>query len=202
MSVEAYIALIAAMFFVAVLPGPAAFTVTSTSMTSGFKQGSMMTLGIVLADYVFIALALSGLTFIAELLGSAFIIVKYVCAVYLIWQGVRLVTATPEQFNNPKPRSNRSAIVTGFLLTMSNPKAILFYAALFPTFVNLAHITIQDALGIMLCATLVFGSVNLVFAYLGVKATNWVNNNRQLNLLNKTAGSVLMTSGLAIAIRE
>ena len=69
MSFESFIGLFFAMAIVAALPGPAVVAITTASLTGGFKRGLAMTMGLVMADYVFILLAVSGLTIITEALG-------------------------------------------------------------------------------------------------------------------------------------
>ncbi|KZN54472.1 hypothetical protein N474_01775 [Pseudoalteromonas luteoviolacea CPMOR-2] len=202
MSLESYIALFSAMFVVGIIPGPAVFAITTTSLSGGFRRGASMTLGLVVADYVFILLAVSGLSFIAETMGSAFAIIKYLCAAYLVWMGINLFLSKPELPNHTEqPKTHRYDIFAGFLLTMSNPKAIIFYVALFPAFVDFQNITPSDILGIFTCATLAFSSVNLGYAYLSAKARVFVSNPNRLGIFNKLAGSLLSASGIAVALR-
>ncbi|KAF7781121.1 hypothetical protein PRUB_b0242 [Pseudoalteromonas rubra] len=202
MTFEHYMALFIAMFVVAIIPGPAVFAITSASLASGCKRGIFMTAGLLLADYVFILLAISGLAVVAEVLGGAFVIIKYLCAAYLIWMGISLLLAKPgASATDTATHSTQSAVLSGFLLTLSNPKAIVFYVALFPTFVAIESMTYTDILGIMACATLAFGSVNLGYVYLGGQAKKLISTPRRLTMLNRCAGSVLAASGVTVAVR-
>lgn len=118
MTIENYFALFIAMFVVAAIPGPAVFAITSASITSGFKRGALMTLGLVLADYIFIILAISGLSFVAELMGEAFIFLKYLCAAYLIWMGLMLFISNPPlQDQDPQSNYFLCGVVSGFCKT-------------------------------------------------------------------------------------
>nr|WP_052262109.1 LysE family translocator [Pseudoalteromonas luteoviolacea] len=102
-TIESYIALFSAMFIVGIIPGPAVFAITTASMTGGFRRGAAMTLGLIIADYFFILLAVSGLAFIADAMGSAFTIIKYICAAYLIWMGIKLFMSKPQQICKKPP---------------------------------------------------------------------------------------------------
>ncbi|KZN30459.1 hypothetical protein N480_05760 [Pseudoalteromonas luteoviolacea S2607] len=202
MSIESYIALFSAMFVVGIIPGPAVFAITTTSITGGFRRGAAMTIGLVLADYVFILLAVSGLAFVAESMGSAFAIIKYSCAAYLVWMGINLFLSKPHlQDSHHVPKAHRFDVLAGFLLTMSNPKAIIFYVALFPAFVDFQHISHTDILGIFATATLAFGSVNLGYAYVSSSARKLVSNSKRLGIFNKVAGTLLSASGIGVALR-
>ncbi|QBG36488.1 LysE family translocator [Litorilituus sediminis] len=202
MTFEHYIALFITMFVVAIVPGPAFLAIASASATEGFKRGIYMTSGLLLADYVFIILALSGLSYVAELLGEAFVLIKYLCAAYLLWIGLSLILAKATNTTEQAPeKSKHTAILAGFLLTLSNPKAIIFYVALFPAFVDINSITLIDTLGIMICATLAFGSVNITLAYTTAKASQYVCSSSKSGIMQKCAGLVMAGTGLTVAAR-
>ena len=202
MTIENYIALFITMFVVAAIPGPAVFTIVSASITDGFKRGAYMTAGLILADYVFILLAISGLAYVAEILGNAFVVIKYLCAAYLVWIGLSLFLSRPSTAASEQSAQNHhSAIIIGFLLTLSNPKAIMFYVALFPAFVNVQSVSVTDVLGIMACATLAFGSVNLAFAYTSSKASKFVSPSNKSGILRKCAGAIMAGAGITVAAR-
>lgn len=200
MSFESFIGLFFAMTLVAALPGPAVAAITTASITGGFKRGFAMTLGLVMADYIFILLAVSGLTVIAEAPGPAFAVLKYACAGYLIWLGISLWRSNPTS-DTPMPKRYGSDIVSGLLLTLSNPKAILFYIALFPAFVDIAVITTSDLIVILMCATLAFGSVNLTYAHLASQAGEKLKRSSKLGLFQKMAGVVMASAGISVAAK-
>lgn len=203
MTFESFLALATAMIVMAIIPGPAVFSITSSSLVGGFKRGVYMTAGLILADYVFILLAISGLAIVAEVMGAAFVIIKYLCAAYLVWMGWSLFTAKASEPNFEQTEQKKgSAIITGFVLLFSNPKAIIFYAAFFPAFVDIQNVTTLDVLGIMLCATLAFGSVNLGYAYLAAKASKLVSTTKRMNIMQKSAGAVMAITGLSIVLRS
>ncbi|OHU87710.1 MULTISPECIES: LysE family translocator [Pseudoalteromonas] len=204
MTLDTYLALFSAMFIVAIVPGPAVFAISSTAMVGGFRRGAFMTVGILCADYIFILFAVSGLSHLAQLMGSTFIAVKYLCAAYLIWIGAKLLLSKPNASNmNMLPKTRKLDVLSGFLITMSNPKAILFYLALFPAFVSFEDITNYDLLGMLVCATLAFGSVNLGYSYLFSKAkTKVLSSHKRQGMFNKLAGAVLSVTGIIIVVRN
>ncbi len=203
MSIESYLALFLAMVTIGVIPGPAVFAVTSASLVSGAKRGILMTIGLTLSDYVFIILAISGLSVVAELMGEAFVILKYLCALYLLWMGVMLFRSQGGLEEENISRTNhKSAILTGFLISFSNPKAIIFYVALFPAFVDVNAVSFSEVLGIMLCATLAFGPINLAYTFLGARAKKFATTSERLSWLRKIAGSVMAGTGVTIALRS
>ena len=77
-----------AMMALAIVPDSSAFAVIARSLASGFKQGVVTVMGILVGDYVFIMLAVFGLGLIAE--SPLFVVVKYLGGPYLIWLGIDL----------------------------------------------------------------------------------------------------------------
>ena len=188
------------MFIVAITPSPAVFAISSASMSGDFRRGLNMTIGLLIADFAFILLVVSGLIFVAETLGSFFTILKYCCAAYLIWMGVSLFLSSAKQsIAGNKPINAGSDMLAGFLLTISNPKAIVFYVALFPAFINVNGLSKLDVIGIMGCTVLAFGSVNIGYAYLSSKAYHIANDSNNFAWCRKFAGTVLTLTGVGVA---
>lgn len=202
MTIESFLLLFTTMLFVAVLPGPAVFAVSSASIIHGFGRGTYMTLGIICADYLFITLAVFGLSAVSEIMGEAFVIVKYVCAAYLIWMGVSLWRSKAVEVDESTPVTEKySAFLTGLLIALSNPKAIVFYVALFPAFVNINSVSMLDVVGIMACATFSFGTINLMYAYIASQARSVVKTAKGFSVVRKIAASVITLTGVTVVIR-
>jgi len=197
------LALFGAMLILAIVPGPAVFSIISRSFSSGFLHGLYMTMGIVVGDYVFITLAIFGLTALSETMGTTFFIIKYISVVYLLWLGYNLLRSksTSIEIKESKKSSLLTSFITGLLITLGNPKAILFYIGFFPAFINMGEITSSDVLLIMLAATLAFGSVNICYALLATKAKKVFKSPNATSIINKTAGAIMVTTGVIIANR-
>ena len=147
MSLETLAAFTLAMFLLSVSPGPGFLMVVARALSGGFTAGLAAIAGLVLGDIVFLVLAILGLSTLAAVMGEFFLAVKILGAAFLVWLGVKTwrsrpslpameaPEATASQMPNPKSLG-RSALL-GFFVTLGNPKVILFYGALLPTFVDL-----------------------------------------------------------------
>ena len=162
-----------------------------------------MTMGMLVADYVFIVLALFGLSALSDIMGTAFIAIKYLSAVYLIWLGIKLLKspATKIEVGSSKDTSLGSSFMAGLLVTLGNLKAILFYVGFFPAFVNIDTVSAYDTGLIMLAATVAFGSVNLGYAFMAVKAKGVFKSPNASNVINKAAGSIMVSTGVLVGIK-
>ena len=204
MSTVSLFTLFGTMLLLAIVPGPGVFAIIARSFSSGFSRGVYMVIGMVLADYVFIILALFGLSALAEIMGTAFFIIKYISAAYLIWLGFKLLKtkATAVDIEATQESSLLSNLMAGLLVTLGNPKAILFYVGFFPAFVNIGDVSYYDVASIMLAATVAFGSVNIGYAFLAVKARKVFKSPNASNVINKTAGTVMVSMGALVAVRS
>jgi threonine/homoserine/homoserine lactone efflux protein len=198
-----FLALFGAMLILAMVPGPAVFAVIARTFSSGFSRGLMMIIGITLGDFVFILLAIFGLSIISEMMGTAFLVIKYASAAYLIWLGVNLIKSKPrpEDIKASKESSLLANLMTGLMINLGNPKAILFYIGLFPAFINVEQVTSQDVLLILVSATVAFGSVNICYALLALRAKKMLKNANAASIINKTAGSIMVSTGALVAIK-
>ena len=185
------------------VPGPAVFAVIARTFSSGFSRGLMMIIGITLGDFIFILLAIFGLSFIAEMMGTTFLIIKYASAAYLIWLGINLIKskATPENIKASKESSLHANLLTGLMINLGNPKAIVFYVGLFPAFINVEQISSQEVLLILGIATVAFGSVNICYALLALRAKKMLKSPNALSIINKTAGTIMVSTGALVAIK-
>jgi len=203
MSTVSLLTLFGTMLLLAIVPGPGVFAIIARSFSSGILRGAYMVIGMILADYVFIILALFGLSALSEIMGTAFYVIKYISAAYLMWLGYKLLKtkATAIDIEETKESSLLSNLVTGLLITLGNPKAILFYVGFFPAFVNIGDVSAYDTALIMLTATVAFGSVNLGYAFLAVKAKGVFKSSNASNVINKTAGTIMVSTGALVAVR-
>jgi threonine/homoserine/homoserine lactone efflux protein len=145
---ESLLAFAVGMTLLSLSPGPGLAAILSRTWTSGLGAGFAVTTGLVVGDFLFLGIAAIGLTAIATTLGPLFQIVKYAGALYLIWLGVKLILAASKPLTveaSPPVHPGRD-VGMGLLVTLGNPKPILFYSALLPTFLDVTAIGIGDFL--------------------------------------------------------
>lgn len=193
------LALVGTMLVLSVAPGPADFAVVARSLSAGALQGFIMIAGIVTADLLFILAALYSLARVAESMGPLFLVLKFAGAAYLIWLGVNALRARPngpvDVANPTSPSAGRSSYLTGLLLTLADPKAILFYLGLLPAFVDTARATVVDALLVALAATAVIAGVKGAYVLLADRARRLLDSPKVRRKLDVAAGLVLIATG-------
>jgi len=207
MSLETLLAFTLAMLLLAASPGPGFLMVVARALTGGFAAGLAAIAGLVLGDILFLVLAIGGLSALAAVMGEFFLAVKILGAAYLIWLGVKTWRSrpslpqmdAPETPKTPLPHYRSAAL--GFFITLGNPKVILFYGALLPTFIDVAALTLPDIVALCAVVTLVLFAVLGAYAFLAARAGRLLKSERALRWLNRATGGLLIGAGVAVATR-
>ncbi|MFA0222518.1 LysE family translocator [Vibrio splendidus] len=203
MSITSGIALFVAMLLSAAIPGPSVLAVLSRSLSYGWKQGLLVVLGVLIADYIFIFLALSGLSALASAMGEFATVIKYVGVAYLFWLAYTTWTSDVSESSSTSSEqgTKASSVIIGLLMTVSNPKAILFYMGFFPAFIDLKTFTTTDVMMILVISTVAVGGVLSLYACTASKARFVFQGRSAKTLLNRLSGGFLATCGALLATK-
>lgn len=205
MTIYSAIGFFVAMLILAASPGPGVFATVARALASGFRPALAVIGGIVLGDIIFLLFAAFGLSMVARALGNLFFIVKLCGGAYLIWLGIRIWLKDPEPISDTPDTDRRSRwgnFVSGLVITLSNPKVILFYCGFLPTFLDLSTLTVLDlAIVVGIIAAVLVGVLGS-YAFLASRARNMFTRRRSIRRLNRAAGGVMVAAGVAIAVRS
>ncbi|MFK7942828.1 MAG: LysE family translocator [Paracoccaceae bacterium] len=185
-----------------VSPGPFVAAIAARSAAFGFQAGISMAFGAWVAEKIWILAAIFGLALIAAHYGAILIVLKFVGAGWLIWLGYKLLSGragvmTPNGLVKPEPFWR--GVLTGFLINIGNPKAALFFMALFPGFFDIAAMGWLDALVILAVSTPIGLGSDLTYAWGAAKARALLSNSRTARRIDQATGGVLAGAGVAIA---
>jgi threonine/homoserine/homoserine lactone efflux protein len=202
MSLESWIALTLALTVLGLSPGPAWAAVVTTSLARGFVPAAAMSLGVACADVFFLLLAAFGLVLLANALGTVFVAVKIAGASYLIWLGVRLWHCPPAMPEGAAaPRGSLGPFLAGFALTLGNPKAIAFYLAFLPAFIDLTAMTGRDLALISATTFTVIAGMLCGYAALAARFGRILRRDRYRRRLGRVLGTTLIGTGVVVATR-
>lgn len=195
-----------AIFVLAVTPGPGVFAIISRSLASGFKTTLLMIAGCITGDIIFLLFAIMGMSVIAQTMGTLFLLVKIVGAAYLIFLGIKIWISKPVPVNqqqiNGKKTVRYGNFLSGLGITLANPKVILFYCGFLPTFMDLPSMTGFDIIIVTMVLAMVLSVVLISYAYLASSARLFFSSPRSVKWLNRTAGTVMISAGAAIAAKS
>ncbi|HEY4541060.1 MAG TPA: leucine efflux protein LeuE [Noviherbaspirillum sp.] len=192
--------LIAATMVFLMLPGPGTFCILTCAAQKGLRGGFAALAGLMLGDAALMFMAAIGVAALLQAHPLLFSAVQYLGAAYLAWMGWKLLTARAGEGRQVVPFSQAADFRRGFLVTLINPKAIVFYMAFFPLFIDPA--THQGAptflaLGsVIMSCTLFYGSL-LVLAG-NAAARRLVRNRRIAAFASRAAGVFLIGFGIKL----
>ncbi|MCV0437682.1 MAG: LysE family translocator [Hydrogenophaga sp.] len=198
-----YGAFAAAIVVFLLIPGPGNLALITSTGKGGLRGGLAATMGLIAGDQVLMWLAVAGVAALLAAYPAAFSAVQWLGAAYLAWLGWKMLTARPGDAPvlNIRPRQY---FQQAFTITLLNPKAIVFYMAFFPLFVDPARHQGLVTFGAMAATIAV-----LTFAYgLGVTLlTHFLAERMRANpvigrALEKVAGVFLIGFGIKLAISK
>ncbi len=202
MTLEIWLAFVAASAFVLIIPGPTIALVVSYALAEGRRSSWHTVSGVTLG--VFVSMTLSFLGFGALLATSAtlFAIFKWVGAAYLVYLGVRMWRSSPAVADDSVPvvpKRGRAMFVHAFLVTASNPKTIAFFIAFLPQFIS-ASAPVLPQIIILEATFLVLAVIDTAaYALLASRAREAIGRPAFLKRLNRIGGSMLIGAGLMTA---
>ena len=203
MSFTALFAYAAALFIAAAIPGPGITAIVARALGSNFRETFFMGLGLVLGDMTYLTAVILGLAFVAQTFTGVFIVIKIAGALYLGYIAYKLWTAglLSQDIAARKSSSIGMSFLSGLLVTLGNPKTMLFYVALVPTLIDVNHIGLREY-GILLITTFIVLLVVLIpYTLLASRARAMLKQPRALQALNRGAASILAGTAAFIATR-
>ena len=192
-------------YAIAVLvPGPGVAAVVARALGGGFASAVPMVLGILAGDLIYLVFALFGLAAIATWFGPVFVVVRWAGALYLLYIAWQFWTAKPgEEQIRARKDSAWKTFLSGFALTLGNPKTIVFYLALLPTVIPLDQpITVLGFAELTAIVIVVLLIIGLAYAALAAAARDLFRSSTAIRRLNRTAGVMMASAAVLVVARE
>ena len=203
MDLTLWISFIGTVLILVITPGPSVLLATANSMKYGAKKTTGTILGDLSANLLQIILASAGLATIVNSSGELFQLIKWFGVAYLVYTGIRKILSTPKielSKSNSKDRSFFNLYSEGFLMSAANPKAIVFFAVLFPLFINESLLFIPQIIILAVTFLILDGLSLLIYTHFATKLKGYLENKEKVHLQNKIVGSLLVLSGLMLSI--
>jgi homoserine/homoserine lactone efflux protein len=199
MSFQVYLAYVAACILITIIPGPTVTLIIANSLTHGTRAGLLNVAGTQLGLLVMLGVLLVGLSSIIATMGWWFDWVRIAGAVYLIWIGWKLLRANSgfgTVAKTPKPRGG--FFLQGLLVLMSNPKALLWFGAFIPQFVDPNGNYVGQIVLLGLTAMATAALTDGAYAILGGRAGH-VMSAQRIRLTQRLSGLFLIGGGVWLA---
>jgi threonine/homoserine/homoserine lactone efflux protein len=200
MTLQTWLLFCATEAILSLIPGPAVLFVLACALRGGLPRGIQASGGILASNALYFALSATGIAAVLVASHTLFTIIKWAGAAYLVWLGARMLFSRPAPVHDTTPAGAPDPRVfwRAFLVQASNPKALLFFIALYPQFISANAPIVQQVL-ILGVSSIVLEFVILAgYSALAAQARN-VAGTRFAGSLERIGGGVLIAAGARLA---
>lgn len=192
------LALCGTILLLAAAPTASSLLVLANTASGGLRSGFGTATGIAIADMLFALAAMVGLTAVISAQPDLFAAVQVICAIFLLWMASAIWRNRNSSANSMASSGARSGLIAGMLITFADQKAVLFYTALFPAFLNL-----KDLAAIDICVVAVLVGVSVLLPKMGYavaaqKGSRLISDRWTARLRSGTAAILVLAAGYLV----
>lgn len=204
LGVTDYGAFVAAFVLLLAIPGPGNFALITATGKGGIKAGLAATFGVILGDQVLMWLAVAGVAALLSAYPSAFHFVQLIGAGYLAWLGLQMFLRKSRTEAEQSRMQNGRYLLQTMMITLFNPKAVIFYMAFFPLFIDPAKHFGLVTFGFM---AVTVATLTFLYGLVAVLLTHYLAkrieaNSRAKSVLERMAGIFLIGFGIKLAVMK
>lgn len=203
MTLSALLVFALALIVAAGTPGPSIAALVARVLTNGFRDVLPFLAAMWLGEALWLTCAVAGLAVIARSFGMVFVVLKFVGVAYLLFLAWKMWRAPADVQGNdlPSGQSPWRMFVAGLLVTLGNPKIMMFYLALLPTIIDLSRIGTVAWFELTLTMLIVLMAVDFGWALLATRARKLLTTRRAVKLTNRASATLMAGVAAAIATR-
>jgi threonine/homoserine/homoserine lactone efflux protein len=202
MSLTIYTAFVAACVLLALTPGPNMSLIIANALSGGVRAGFATLAGTTTGQVVLVSIACLGMTSVMTFMSDWFDVVRWAGALYLVFLGARQLIGYLRRRNLPdlEPPEVKAATAygQGLLVSLSNPKVLLFLGAFFPQFVDPSRPAFGQLLTLAVTFVVTLFLIDAIYTYAVGRARAGLDM-RRLAALDGLAGGLLIAGGVALA---
>ncbi len=202
-SLSTLIPYLATCFVIGIVPGPTVTVIIANALARGTWAGLAIILGTQIGVAMMTLTVALGMGAVVGFMAWAFDWIKLAGAAYLIWLGFKMLRSTGEigTAQAQADRSFASLVREGFFVIWANPKALIFFGAFLPQFVDLTQPAFFQIVVLGLFFMLVAGSTDAIYALVAGRARGFINAAR-VRLVSRFSGAILMCGGVWLALQK
>ena len=201
MELHVYLAFVVATTIMIALPGPSVLLTVSHSISFGWKHALFTVAGATIGIAVQLMVAAIGLTSLLNIVAEAFEWLRWAGAAYLVYLGIKQwrSASEPLEFDTASV-SKTNLFVQGIVVTVFNPKSLIFIAAFLPQFIDTARPLGLQFTFIVPTFLLITFTVTSVWALVAGNIRGFLQSERAFQAAMRTAGGLMITAGVGLAL--
>ena len=194
------------VYFVAVAtPGPGVAAVIAQGLARGSVGAPAFIAGFLVGDLTWFLAAALGLSALAQTAHTAFVMVKYAGAAYLLFLGLKFWSMPVQPLAEIGDQSLRQKplklFLGGLTLTLGNPKPMIFFVALLPSVVPLENLRLDGYLEIGMAIAIIMPATLSAYVLVASRARVWFRSSRARKIINRGSGTLMAAAAVAVAAR-
>ena len=201
MSLQAYLAFVAACVALALLPGPVVTLLIANGLRYGTRAALINCLGAQTGLAIVIGIVAVGLTSLMATMGYWFDWVRFAGAGYLVWLGCKLIWSPAEGVGADAPPAppRGGFFLQGFVVLLSNPKVLVFFGAFIPQFMDLNRDHFPQVALLGVTFMVIAAATDALYALLAGRARKFFSA-RRTRLMSRVSGGFLIGGGVWLAL--
>lgn len=192
-----------ALIVMACTPGPSIAALVARVLTNGFRDVLPFLAAMWIGEALWLTLAVAGLSVFARTFSTGLLVLKLAGVGYLLFLAWKMWSAPAEAGAGdlPQARSPWRMFVAGMLVTLGNPKIMLFYLALLPTLIDLTHVGVAAWAQLVATMLAVLIATDCFWSLLASRARRFLVSRRARMIANRTSAAAMAGAAVAIATR-
>ena len=201
MSLQLYLAFVAACIGLALLPGPIVTLMIANGLRYGTRAALINIAGAQVGLAIVIGIVAIGLTSLMATMGYWFDWVRFAGAAYLVWLGFKLIRFPVEgvSADEPPPPPRGGFFLQGFLVSLSNPKVLVFFGAFIPQFMDMNRDHFSQVVLLGVTFMVIAGLTDFVYALLSGRVRQLFSA-RRTRILSRVSGGFMIGGGIWLAL--
>ncbi len=185
-------------------PGPSIAALVARVIAKGWRDVLPFLIAMWVGEGIWLSLTVFGLAFVAQTFHMAFVVVKWVGIVYLVYLAWKMWTApvAVREGDLPSNDSPMKLFFAGMAVTLGNPKIMMFYLALLPTIIDLGSVTLVGWAELTLTMALVLIAIDLCWVVAAAQARRMLKSERAMKVANRFSATMMAGAAAAIATRS
>lgn len=199
MPLDLLLAFLSVTFILSASPGPAMLSCMTDAANYGIKKTFLNMLGISAGNILLIFLSALGVAFFLQKFPQALVWIQYLGGAYLVFLGVQLILRNAVDLSDADQTPHSSHLfLKGFLISVTNPKGIIYFSALFPQFIQPSQNLIMQYTFLSILVLLIDLIWMYIYAIAGKKIMQWIKSPLHQKRFNQVTGGLLVLAGLAL----